>query len=423
MRTPLLIYGLAHSHIEIGEFKIFDIDGERAELMASLGRVLAPFPITVHSRLEPAIEGAEFVLSSIRVGGIAQRAREERIAIESGYAGQETTGPGGFAMALRTVPVAIEHARAIEKLAPQAWLINFTNPAGLITEALHRHSRVRAIGICDTPAELFHRIGEALGSTVECDYAGLNHLGWIRRVRVAGVDVTARLLADDGALRRLYAGDLFDPDLIRTLGLIPSEYLFYYYSARRALDNQRRSGTTRGAEIERMNMELLETLRAQPAAHAVTAYRDYLAARSASYMKLESGSANDQAADPFETATGYHRIAIEVMEALLADEPRTIVVNVANRGAIEDLDEDAVVEVPCAVSRAGAAPMKTGRLPESVRGLVQSMKAFERATIRAAVEGSREMARLAMLENPLIGDWDAAGQLIERFLPGRGERQ
>lgn len=416
MRTPLLVYGLARSRIEVGELAIFDIDRERAELMASLGRELAPFPITVHPRLEPAIEGAEFVLSSIRVGGIAQRARDERIAIEHGYAGQETTGPGGFAMALRTVPAVIEHARAIEKLAPRAWLISFTNPAGLITEALHRHSAVRAIGICDTPAELFHKIGEVLGAPVECDYAGLNHLGWIRRVRAAGGDVTERLLANDSALKRLYPGDLFDPELIRALGLIPSEYLFYYYSARRALANQRRSGTTRGAEIERMNTDLVDTLRAEPADRAVTTYRDYLAARSASYMKLESASANEKAVDPFETATGYHRIAIEVMEALVADEPRTIVVNVANRGAIEDLDDDAVVEVPCAVSRTGAAPMKTGPLPESVRGLVQSMKAFERATIRAAMEPSRNLARLAMLENPLIGDWDAAGQLLEHYL-------
>jgi len=411
VRTPLLIYGLAQSKIAIDELALFDIDRKRAELMAALARELATFPITVVPELGPAVEGAEFVLSSIRVGGIAARARDERIAVEHGLAGQETTGPGGFAMAMRTVPVAIEQARVIEKMAPDAWLINFTNPAGLISEALTRHTSVRAIGICDTPAELFHRVSEVLGSPAECDYAGLNHLGWIRRVRVAGVDVTARLLADDRALERLYPGALFDPALIRALGLIPTEYLFFYYRGRRALANQRRSGTTRGAEIGRMNAELMERL-AQSPRQAVSTYREYLAARNASYMKLESASANEAPSDPFETATGYHRIAIEVMEALLAEEPRTIVVNVPNRGAIEDLEDDDVVEVACEVSRAGAVPKKAGRLPESVRGLVDSVKAYERMTIRAAITGSRELARLAMLQNPIIGDWDVAGALL-----------
>lgn len=412
MRTPLLIYGLAQSKIAVGELALFDLDAERAMWMAALGRELAPFPIATHYRLESAVEGAEFVLSSIRVGGIAARARDERIAVRYGLAGQETTGPGGFAMALRTVPVAIEHARVIEKLAPGAWLINFTNPAGLITQALTRHTSLRAIGICDTPVELFHRVSEVLGAPAECDYAGLNHLGWIRRVRVSGEDVTARLLADDHALTRLYPGDLFDPALIRALGLIPSEYLFFYYSGRRALANQRRSGTTRGAEIERMNVQLFEKLRAHSPRDSIATYRDYLAARNASYMKLESGTVNEAVSDPFETATGYHRIAIQVMEALLGDHPRTIVVNVPNRGAIADLEDDDVVEVPCAVSRTGAVPMKTGRLPEAVRGLVQSVKTYERTTIRAAMEGSGDLARLAMLENPIIGDWDLAGDLL-----------
>ena len=143
VRTPLLIYGLAQSGLAISGLRLYDVDPARARLMASLGRELASFPITTTERLEPAIEGADFVLSSIRVGGIAARARDERIAIEHGLAGQETTGPGGLAMALRTVPVAVAHARVVEKLAPKAWLINFTNPAGLITQAINTHTALR----------------------------------------------------------------------------------------------------------------------------------------------------------------------------------------------------------------------------------------------------------------------------------------
>jgi 6-phospho-beta-glucosidase len=420
VRTPLLIYGLAQSGLAIGELATYDLDTERARVMAGLGRELSSFQIRVHDRIETAVEGAQFVLSSIRVGGISARARDERIALEHGLAGQETTGPGGLAMALRTVPVAIAQARVVEKFAPQAWLINFTNPAGLITQALTTHTGVRAIGICDTPAELFHRIGEALGGRVECDYAGLNHLGWVRRVWIQGQDVTARLLADDGALRSLYPADLFDPELIRALGLIPSEYLFFYYSQRKAYTNQERAGTTRGAEIERMNAGLFEQLRGPD---PIRTYRNYLAQRNASYLKLEAGSgAGDDAAqqDPFETATGYHRIAIEVMQALSSDEPRRVVVNVPNCGAIPDLADEDVVEVPCSISCAGAVPEKTGALPESVRGLVESVKAYERTAIRAAVERSAALAHLAMLECPIIGDWELAVRLRKALLGDLG---
>ena len=422
VRTPLLIYGLAQSGLAIGDLVLHDSDMARAALMASLGRELASFRIATAAQLEDAVEGADFVLSSIRVGGIGARARDERISIEHGLTGQETTGPGGCAMALRTVPVALAHARVVEKHAPRAWLINFTNPAGLITQALTTHTGVRVIGICDTPAELFFRIGEVLGERdVECDYAGLNHLGWVRRVRFRGEDVTALLLANDDSLRRMYPADLFDPALIRTLGLIPSEYLFFYYSRRKAYENQRRAGATRGSEIERMNADLFARLATQSPREAIETYRSYLAQRNASYLRLEAeaGSAfegREAETDPFETATGYHRIAIEVMQALSSDDPRRVVVNVPNCGAIEDLAKEDVVEVACSISRNGANPFPVGRLPESVRGLVQSVKAYERTAIRAAVERSAALAQLAMLEYPVIGDWELAIRLRESLV-------
>ena len=157
--------------------------------MAGLGRMLAGFPVTPCERLEDAVGGAACVLSSIRVGGITARARDERIAIEHGFAGQETTGPGGAAMALRTVPVVLDQARVVERVAPDAWYVSFTNPAGLISQAVATHTKLRAIGICDTPCELFHQIAAVLGGPVECEYAGLNHLGWVRRVWSGMLDV------------------------------------------------------------------------------------------------------------------------------------------------------------------------------------------------------------------------------------------
>lgn len=427
VRTPLLIHGLAQAQaaLDIGELALFDIDAERMETIARLGREIvgrlgAGFRIRTASRLEDAAEGAEFVLSSIRTGGITARARDERLAIEHGFAGQETTGPAGAAMALRTLPVTLAQARIVERVASQCWFINFTNPAGLITQALNQATGLKVIGICDTPSELFHRVAEAIGElceSMEFDYAGLNHLGWVRRVILHGVDITGRLLSDADVLRRLYPADLFDPALIQTLRLIPTEYLFFYYSQRRAHQNQLRAGATRGEELERLNAGLFRQLEAGSAAQTLAAYRAYLDRRNASYLKLEAQaeSAFGVAApehDPFEAATGYHRMALDVMTALVSERARAVVVNVPNRGAIEDLEADDVVEVPCDIDRAGARPRRTGRLPEAVRGLVESVKAYERTVIRAALEGSSALAQLAMLECPIIGQWELAGKLM-----------
>ena len=425
VRTPLLVHALAglSRTLALSEVSLFDVDADRTEVIAALCREIvrresADLQITVHTDVAAAAEGSSFVINSIRVGGIAARARDERIAIEHGLAGQETTGPGGVAMALRTIPVALAHAREVARVAPSAWFLNFTNPAGLVTEALLRHSGVRAVGICDTPIELFHKIADAVGAPVSelrFEYAGLNHLGWVRKVWRGGEDITASILDDEATLLRIYPAAMFDPALIRTLGLIPTEYLYFYYRQRLALANQQRAGASRGAELEKLNRGLLAEL-APGGAEALEAYKRYLLRRNESYMKLETqaGSAFQAAAaeyDPFETATGYHRVAAEVIESLQSAGGRTIVVNTTNGGAVEGLDGDAVVEVPCRVSREGVEAARTGPLPAPVRGLVESVKAYEQLTIRAAVERSGRLAELAMMTYPIIGQWDLACSL------------
>jgi 6-phospho-beta-glucosidase len=426
VRTPLLIHGLLRSQslLNIGDLQLFDVDAGRAELMASLGREIAKdlgvdIRVSASNSIELAVAGSDFVLSSLRIGGMAARARDERIAIEEGLAGQETTGPGGVAMALRTVPIALEQARVVERLAPNAWFINFTNPAGLITQALHQHSKLRVVGICDTPAELLHRIAHALAeppSEVQCEYAGLNHLGWVRRVLVRGEDVTARLLENEQALRQLYHAELFDPLLIRTLNLIPSEYLFFYYSQRKAYRNQRTAGASRGEELMRMNAGLFSQLQSETPRAALATYRRYLMHRNASYLRLEAEAGTafrppQDEPDPFDTPTGYHKIAVEVISGLVSDKPRSVVVNVRNGNCIEDLSPEDVVEVPCQISAQGVKPVRVGRLPESVRGLVLAVKAYERSAIRAVIEKSWPVALLAMLEYPAIGQWEIAENL------------
>jgi len=436
VRTPLLIFGIgeAEKQLGAGELALYDPDAERVRIMAELGRAIVArqggqLRIRIAGSAEDAIAGAAFVLNSIRVGGIDSRARDERTAMANDYPGQETTGPGGVAMALRTVPVALQYARLVETLSPNAWLINFTNPAGLVTQAITQHTQARVVGICDTPDELFHRIAEALGvgpDRVNCDYLGLNHLGWVRRVLLDGTDVTADLLQDDAALTKLDSSGLFDRELLRSLKLIPSEYLYFYYSRRRALANQRAAGATRGEEIVQLNATLLTTLAKHIGAGepelALEVYTAYLNQRSNSYMKLEAhgGSAFSAQAipgqDPFRAATGYHRIAIHVMKALSGSEPQRIVVNVQNRGAIADIADDDVVEVPCMIARHTIHREACGPLPEAVRGLVMSVKAYEHAAIAAARTGSWQAARKAMLLYPAIGEWEPSGSLLREMV-------
>jgi 6-phospho-beta-glucosidase len=424
----------ARKVIGVDELVIYDTDMSRASLMARLGEIIVKhnggdLRISIARDLAGAVEGASFILNSIRTGGIAARARDERIALEHGYPGQETTGPVGLAMALRTIPVVLQQARIVEQYSPRAWFINFTNPAGLITQAVAGETGIRVVGICDTPSELFHRIALALEAPlaeVQCEYLGLNHLGWVKRVWLRGEDVTARILSSDVILRGLYSTNLFHPALIRSLGLIPTEYLFFYYSRRRALKNQRAAGVTRGEEIARMNESLFSELSAHlqsgRPARALETYETYLKRRSGSYMKLEANAGSAFAAvsntqeNPFASATGYHRIALEVMEALSSPSPRRIVVNVRNGGAIEGLANDDVVEVPCLASRAGIVPQPAGSLPDAVKGLVLAVKAYERAATQSALECSLERAQTALLLYPPVGEWEPAGDLLDALI-------
>ena len=434
VRTPLVIFGIheALKMLAADELVLFDPDGERAHVMAELGRTLVTseggtLRVRQAATMEDAVADASFVLNSIRVGGIHARVHDERVSVAHGYPGQETTGPGGVAMALRTVGIAVEQAKLVERLSPKAWIINFTNPAGLITQAIRHNSNAKVVGICDTPSELLHRINLALGAgrdEVRCDYVGLNHLGWIRRIHLRGQDVTDRLLRDDGFLHQLYHVPLFEPDLIRVLRLIPTEYLFFYYSRRRALDNQRRQKGTRGAEIERLGGDLFSRLarflREGDGNAAIRTYVDYLNARSGTYMKLEgegdtSPSAPEQP-DPFRAATGYHRIALEVMTALCGNRPRRIIVNTQNAGSIAEINAGDIVEVPCLVGHDSITPEPCGELPEAVRGLILAVKAYERAAIGAALSGSELLARKAMLLYPAIGEWEPSQELLEQLI-------
>ena len=328
VRVPLLTNGLFREEtaITVDELSLFDTNTERATTIARISEAMArraggKLRVSLPRSLDDALEGCSFVVSSIRVGGINGRIRDERIALEHGLPGQETVGPGGFALALRTIPVLVDYGRRVAEHAPQAWMINFTNPVGIMGEAFIREGiSARCIGVCDTPREQFLHVAEALGIPLEAayfDYLGLNHLGWIRAVLVQGRDVLQDLMASDEALDRAYPLRLFSKSLLRTLRLLPTEYLFYYYSTREAFRRTAESGNTRGGLIRELEGKLMQSVSeaGQDERRILAAYDLYLAGRNASYMAIETGGSLDAGgvdearANLYQSAAGYERIA------------------------------------------------------------------------------------------------------------------
>ena len=263
--TPELIDGFVryYDELPIREIYLQDIDAERLGVVGGLAqRMVAErgIPVTLTTERAEALDGADFVLTQLRVGGMAARALDERIPLKYGVLGQETTGPGGFAKALRTVPVMLEIARDIERYAPGAWLINFTNPSGLVTQALLNYSNVRAIGLCNVPINMQRHIAQALDvepERVELDYVGLNHLSWVRHVYLDGEDVTARVLANAAVLDAYPV----DADLLGKMGMLLNYYLLYYYHTDRALAKQQSAERTRAEYLQEIEAELLEMYR------------------------------------------------------------------------------------------------------------------------------------------------------------------
>jgi 6-phospho-beta-glucosidase len=340
------------------------------------------------------------------------------VALTEGVLGQETVGAGGIAYGLRTVPVAVDIARRVARLAPDAWVINFTNPAGLVTEAMSRHLGDRVIGICDSPAGLGRRIARVLGvdpGTAEIDYAGLNHLGWVRGLRVAGQDQLPRLLADPALLGSFEEGRLFGAEWLRSLGAIPNEYLHYYYFTREAVAACRQADQTRGAFLRDQQARFYAGL-CDPDTPALDAWNRTRAEREATYMaeNRETAGAGEREAD--DLSGGYEKVALALMRAIARDERTTLILNVRNHGTLSELDADAVIEVPCLVDADGAHPVAADPLPGHAAGLVCAVKAVEREVLTAAETGSRAAAVKAFALHPLVDSVGVARRLMEGYL-------
>ncbi|MFJ8651251.1 6-phospho-beta-glucosidase [Streptomyces rochei] len=423
-RVPLVYGALLGDRAEgrVTDVVLHDVDAAR---LSAVTRVLAEQAagvpdapaVTATTDLDEALRGADFVFSAIRVGGLEGRAADERVALAEGVLGQETVGAGGIAYGLRTVPVAVDIARRTARLAPDAWVINFTNPAGLVTEAMSRHLGDRVIGICDSPVGLGRRIARVLGADPDrafIDYVGLNHLGWVRGLRVAGRDELPRLLADPALLGSFEEGRLFGPDWLRSLGAVPNEYLHYYYFNRETVRAYREAERTRGAFLRDQQARFYEEMR-HPDTPALAAWDRTRAEREATYMaeNREAAGAGEREAD--DLSGGYEKVALALMRAVARDERATLILNVRNRGTLSALDIDAVIEVPCLVDANGAHPVAVDPLPGHATGLVCAVKAVEREVLAAAGTGSRASAVRAFALHPLVDSVNVARRLVEGY--------
>jgi len=394
--TPELAEGLIARAGALGlrELWLMDINPRRLEIVGGLVQRMVraggdPFQVTMTGDRAAAIEGADFVIVQIRVGGNAARAVDERIPLEFDIIGQETTGPGGFAKALRTIPVMLDIAREVTALAPQAWVINFTNPSGIITEAVHHYRTRRVIGLCNGPIGLQRGLARRFGvktEEVRMEYLGLNHLSFARRVFVNEKDVT-----QDAIARSLERADPAEAEYIQAIGMIPSGYLRYYYAREQVVRKAKEAPRTRGEEVEEIERELLRE------------YENPALAKKPERLSLRGGA-------------HYSDVALAVIESLRSDGGQEHIVNVLNQGAIEDLPDDVAVEVPASIGAAGPVPRAMGKLPLCIRGLVQAVKSYEQLTVRAGAEGDRTAALQALIAHPLVGSVRIAAQLLDRLL-------
>ncbi|HEX6164494.1 MAG TPA: hypothetical protein VFZ31_14085 [Vicinamibacterales bacterium] len=416
IRVPLLVTGLVQSDLPITEIVLYDIDRERLDIITGLALQMSPGAI-IRAALSPehAVDGASFVITSIRVGGAAQRARDEAIAIAHDVIGQETVGAAGFAMAVRSIPPMIDYGRLIAQRAPRAWLINFTNPVSIITQAVHQETDARIIGICDTPMELFEDAAHAIGLPADVcsfDYFGLNHLGWLREIYLAGEPQLHRIWDSDEKLMAAYRSPLFEPEMLRRLQLLPSEYLYYYYRTEVAMQNVRRAGFGRGELVEKLTSEFFRS--AGSADKLIDLYRAYLDKRDSSYMQLETAS-EPRVKPEWSELSGYDRIAYFTIRAIAMNRGDKIPLNVANAGTLPFLEPDDIIETPCRVVDTGPQPLAVPDVPEVAQTLIHRVKVYERATIKAALTRDRQDLIDALALNPLIPSADVAKQLVAEY--------
>ncbi|MGO4370041.1 6-phospho-beta-glucosidase [Paenibacillus sp. MCAF20] len=405
--TPEIVEGFINKYNEmpIRELWIVDIEEgkHKLEIVGELAKRMVEksgLPIKVMLTLDrrEAIAGADFVTTQMRVGLLAARRRDEHIPISRGVIGQETTGPGGMMKALRTVPVILDICRDIEELAPDAWLLNFTNPAGIVTEAVLKHSKVKTVGLCNSPINFQKFVAKEYGVSereVLPEFVGINHLHWVTAAYVNGEDKLQEMIegGKDYSATNVTAFD-WDYDFLSSLGAIPTYYLRYFYLTdimyAEMKESMEKNGT-RAEVVSRVEAELFEL------------YKDVNLSEKPKQLEKRGGAY-------------YSEAAVNLMHSLYTDRRDIQTLNVRNNGIIPFLPEDASIEVNCVVTAQGPIALPPQRVPEQIKGLLHAVKTYESLTIEAAVTGDRGIALQAMVHHPLVPSIAVAKQLLDEML-------
>ncbi|MUG46055.1 6-phospho-beta-glucosidase [Paenibacillus woosongensis] len=406
--TPELVEGLINGYGEmpIAEIWLVDIEAgkRKLDIVGNLAKRMvhkAGLPIQVHLTLNrrEAIKDADFVSTQMRVGMLEARKLDEHIPIQHGVIGQETTGPGGMFKALRTIPVILDICRDIEELAPHAWMLNFTNPAGMITEAVQKYSRVRTIGLCNSPINFKKSLAAAYHVPEEKvlpEFVGINHLHWVTSALVNGKEVLSELLAGEGGEYTASNVPTFgwDPEFLQSLAAVPTYYLKYFYMQNEMFAEMKeslRQNGTRADIVSRVEKELFEL------------YEDETLEEKPKQLEQRGGAY-------------YSEAAVRLMQSLYLGRNDIQTLNVANGGIYNFLPEDASIEVNCVVTSGGPIPLVPGHVPPHIKGLLHAVKTYESLTIEAAVTGNRELALQALVHHPLVPSVSTAKILLDEML-------
>ncbi len=437
VRSPLLtksIFSRAGA-LGIDRVTLMDNDPERLAMYGALSRHIARrtdpnVALSVTTDADEALSGASYVITTMRVGGDEGRVLDERIPLSMGLLGQETTGAGGFAMAMRTIPALLDLCERAKRLAePNVRIFNFTNPSGLVTQAMHDAGYDFVIGVCDGPSGYFRELERFTGTPhggLIADCFGLNHFSWFPSVRRGGEELVGKLIADP-ALYTDTEARLFDPALVQSLGMIPNGYLYYYYHREKALESLARQRVTRGEAIRDINRRMSEALSHVDIENdfdtAIRVFLQYYFERENSYMTLESDAARGSCEQHPVTSDytrlendGYAGVALNAVRAWQTGEPVQMVFSVPNAGALPFLAGDDIVEVSCVLENGGVRPMRFANVPAPQETMIRQLKLYERLASRAIRARDRNLARTALSLHPLVGSWSLACRLVDAYI-------
>ncbi|KAB3542429.1 6-phospho-beta-glucosidase [Bacillus safensis] len=415
--TPELVEGFIKRYHElpVKELWLVDIKAgqEKLNIVGALAKRMvekAGLPIEVHLTLDrrEALKDADFVTTQFRVGLLEARAKDERIPLKYGVIGQETNGPGGLFKGLRTIPVILDIVKDMEELCPDAWLVNFTNPAGMVTEAVLRYTNLKkVVGLCNVPIGIKMGIAKALDADVErieVQFAGLNHMVYGLDVYLDGVSIMDQVLDELGnpnsqwSMKNIEAKN-WEPSFVKGLGVIPCPYHRYYYKTKDMLEEEQKAAQEKGTRaevVQQVEQELFEL------------YKDPDLSIKPPQLEKRGGAY-------------YSDAACNLISSIYNDKHDIQPVNTVNRGAIASIPAESAVEVNCIITKDGPKPIAIGDLPVAVRGLVQQIKSFERVAAEAAVTGDYETALVAMTINPLVPSDDIAKQILDEMLEAHRE--